>query len=478
MKGAVMRREQEFQVIKTVENMFKSGRTWLVAGLVAGAALTSLGALRAQEAANGNDTVPPRDEASAASFDLPSDIKMLGKEDPNVRKATAVVNGFVITGTDIDQRLALTLDANKGVKITDEDMQQLRAQVLRSLIDETLQIQAAKSQDIAVSDDDVEGQYQRAAAHDNKTVAQLDDYLAKIGSSKASLMRQIKGELSWQNLLARNVTPFVNVSREEVNELMDRLRASKGTEEYRVGEIYLSSTPETEQAVFNNAKRIVDQLQNGASFQAYARQFSEASTAAVGGDLGWIRLPQLPKALADAVQPLEPGQLVGPVQLTGGFSIVYLIDKRQVLTADPRDALLSLKQISITFAPGTSEEQAQARVNEFSSRVQQIRGCGDVEAVAGLMGADVVSNDQVQARAIPEPLQSTLLKLQVGQATPPFGSLDQGVRVLMLCGRDDPKVESGPNFDELMGQLQDDRIGKRAQRYLRDLRRDAIIEYN
>jgi peptidyl-prolyl cis-trans isomerase SurA len=29
-----------------------------------------------------------------------------------------------------------------------------------------------------------------------------------------------------------------------------------------------------------------------------------------------------------------------------------------------------------------------------------------------------------------------------------------------------------------MSQLQEDRVGKRAQRYLRDLRRDAVIEYD
>jgi peptidyl-prolyl cis-trans isomerase SurA len=29
-----------------------------------------------------------------------------------------------------------------------------------------------------------------------------------------------------------------------------------------------------------------------------------------------------------------------------------------------------------------------------------------------------------------------------------------------------------------MAQMEDDRVNKRAQSYLRDLRRDAIIEYN
>ena len=107
-----------------------------------------------------------------------------------------------------------------------------------------------------------------------------------------------------------------------------------------------------------------------------------------------------------------------------------------------------------------------------------MRGCGGAEAIAAQIGADVVANDQIAARALPEALQDTLLNLSVGQATPPFGSVEDGVRVLMLCGRDDPKVDNGPNFDQLMAQLEDDRVNKRAQRYLRDLRRDAIIEYN
>jgi len=50
--------------------------------------------------------------------------------------------------------------------------------------------------------------------------------------------------------------------------------------------------------------------------------------------------------------------------------------------------------------------------------------------------------------------------------------------VLLLCGRDDPKVNNGPSFEQLQEQLEDDRVNKRAQTYLRDLRRDAVIEYN
>tara|TARA_A100001391_G_scaffold31683_1_gene16939 strand:+ start:2241 stop:3575 length:1335 start_codon:yes stop_codon:yes gene_type:complete len=410
---------------------------------------------------------------------LPSDLRMLGETDPNRRVATALVNGFVITETDVNHRVALLLAANQR-PVSDEEMTRIRMQVLRNLIDETLQIQAAEAQELELSDAEVQQTYSRVAAQNFEQNPQaMDEYLRSIGSSPETLKRQIKGEMAWNSLLRRNVSPFINVSAEEVNELIERLEASRGTEEYRLGEIYLSATPETQAAVEANANKIVEQLRQGGSFVAYARQFSEASTAAVGGDLGWIQLAQLKNAELEAVaREMNPGQLVGPIRIPGGFSILYLIDKRQVLMADPRDAVLSLKQIQITFDPGTSEAVAQQRVARFTEGVRAIRGCGDAENAAAALGATVVTNDQIRVRSLPDQLQNIILQLQVGQSTPPFGSFEEGVRVLLLCGRDDPQVADGPDFDQLMGQLENERVEKRAQRYLRDLRNDAYIEYN
>lgn len=417
-------------------------------------------------------------QGANAPLNIPANPTMFGTNDPNVRRATAIINGEIVTGTDVEQRLALIVSANGG-KISAEETERLRMQVLRNLIDETLQIQEAKAADVPADDAQVESTYERVATQNfGQSPEAMEKYLARIGSSAASLKRQIRGEIAWQNLLRRNVQPFVNISEGEVQEAIQRLQASKGTDEYRIGEIFLAATDENKAQVSANAEKIVEQLKQGGSFVAYARQYSEASTASVGGDLGWIRLGQLPTELASAAGSMAPGQLAGPVEIRGGFSILYLIDKRQVLTADPRDALLSLKQISIEFAKGTTNEQATKRAAEFAATVKAIKGCGDAEAQATKIGATVVANDQIKARDLPAQLQDTLLNLQVGQTTPPFGSIDEGVRVLMLCGRDDPQVASGPNFDEMMAQMEDDRVNKRAQTYLRDLRRDAVIEYN
>ena len=132
----------------------------------------------------------------------------------------------------------------------------------------------------------------------------------------------------------------------------------------------------------------------------------------------------------------------------------------------------------LLFNQGKEAVQITPLVKTFTEGVQAIKGCGDAEDGAARLGAQIVSNDQVKLGALPEQLQQMIGGLQIGQTTPPFGSIEEGVRVLMLCGRDDAQGDGKPTFEQLMAQIEDERIGKAAQRYLRDLRNDAYIVYN
>jgi peptidyl-prolyl cis-trans isomerase SurA len=457
---------REMESILTVSKWFSLRRC---AGLAA--VLTIAAVAQAQPG-------PDEDQfGSAGQLELPKDITLFGKSDPNVRKATAIINGTVLTETDVEHRLALVVLANGG-KVSDEEKERLRLQVLRNLIDETLQIQEAGAKEIKVDPAELDQNFTRVASNFKYSPAGFAKYLKEQGSSEASIKRQIEGEVAWTRLLRRTVSPLVNVSEDEVRAVIERLKASKGSDEFRIGEIYLSAPPERSQAVFESVENIMTQLRQGGSFQAYARQFSEASTASVGGDLGWVRAAQLPDELASTAQTMQVGQIAGPIAVPGGFSILLLLDKRQVLTADPRDALLNLKQISISFPPNTTTDAAQKVATEFGEAAKTLRGCGGVDELAAKLRAEVVENDGVKARDLPPQLQGIMLALQVGEATQPFGSLADGVRVLVLCGRDDPVDAGQPSFDEVMSQMEEERVNKRARAYLRDLRRDAVIDYN
>jgi len=435
--------------------------------------------LAAATAAIAQEAVQPAVEQpavnSSQSLRLPQNPQVFGTAMPSVVKATAIVNGDVITQSDIEQRLQLLAIANGG-QIAPEERQRLSEQVLRNLIDETLQIQAAKTEKIEIKQSDIDKTIQRVAENVKRTPAQLAAFLESNGSNIKSLRRQVEGEIAWQRLQRAKIENGVTVGDDEVKAVLDKMNASKGTQEYRVGEIFLSASPATETQTLDNANKILTQLRAGASFAGYARQYSEASTAAVGGDLGWVRPEQLPAQLATVLREMPAGGISNPIPVPGGFSIIAVQDTRKILTADPRDAILNLKQVSIAFPKGTSRAAADPIVSRFAEAAKSIGGCGGAEKIAADFHGEVVTSDQVKMRDLPPALQRLMLPMQVGQATQPFGSLEEGVRVLVICGRDEID-QSAPSYDDVYNQLNEERVNSRARRYLRDLRRDAVIEF-
>lgn len=413
-----------------------------------------------------------------AGLNIPADVQLYGDKRGNVYRPSATVNGEIITATDIEQRMALLRIANGDVQLPDEEAQRLRQQVFSNLIDEKLQIQEARAADITIDENLVNEQFARLATRFRMGPDQFSEYLKSRGSSAAAVKQQIRGEVAWDRLLSRNIQSSTNVSTDEVTSVVNRMQEAKGQNEFHLGEIYLAATPENVGAVLENARKIIEALQGGGSFAAYARQFSQASTAVVGGDLGWVKAGQLPASMAEAAQQMQPGQLVGPVEVPGGISIMLMIDRRQVLTADPRDAMLSLKQISLEFPAGTTQAKATELAGRFAEATRSIAGCGAADDVAQKLGANIVSRDNIAMRGLPAPLQATLMDLQIGQTTQPFGSVTEGISVLVLCGRDMPASAGAPDLQEIENRLLEEKVNKRAQRYLRDLRRDAVIEYS
>lgn len=382
------------------------------AGAIAGA----LGIALATSAIAQQNPAPAN---SASSLNLPQNPQLFGSAMPSVVKATAIVNGEVITQTDIDQRLGLFAIASGG-QVPAEDIPALRQQILSNLIDEVLQIQDAKKSEITIRKADIDRALERVAQQNKQSVEQLGKLLEANGSSLNTMRRQIEGEIAWQRLIGEKIESDVTVGDDEVNNVIKRLEAAKGSDEYKVSEIFLPATAVSRDQVATAATRLVEQIKNGASFAGLARNYSQATTAIVGGDLGWIRPERLPDPLPAALRQMEPGQVSDPIAVPGGFSIIAIQDARKVLTTDPRDAVLSLKQLALSFPASMTSPQRQALVDRFSAATRNVGGCGGADRVAAEFKADLVQRDEIRMRDLPPALQNIMMALQVGQSTQPL----------------------------------------------------------
>lgn len=405
-----------------------------------------------------------------------AEIRILGEIDPMLRKAQAIVNNDIITDTDVEQRLNLVIAANGG-QIDPDEKTRLRLQVIRNLIDEKLQVQEAVSKDIKITDAEVDAAFLRVATNFKQTPAGFGAFLHNSGSSPASIKSQIRGELAWSRLLRRRVEPNVNVGDEEVQAVIARMNASKGQEELNLRKIFLPASSENEAQVLREAAIYVGEIRAGSSFTVYARQVSQDATRNAGGAIGWITAGQLSDTVAPVVGALKPGETSEAFVVPGGVEIWYLEGKRTAMGGDPGDAVLNLKQMSVAFNSELTEAQGQAMVKNFQASTQAMGGCARVDAVAKELGAEVAGRD-MKLKELPPALQNIIGQLKIGQATPPFGSAKDGIRVLVLCDRDDTATQAKiPSFDEVYAQLNDERVNRQAQKLMRNLRRDAIIDY-
>ncbi|MET0544974.1 MAG: peptidylprolyl isomerase [Caulobacterales bacterium] len=398
---------------------------------------------------------------SSAAKPSPSPAK-----DPTgaVEAISAIVNEDLITTYDVRQRMLLII-ASTGIQPTEQNLKQIQDQALRSLIEENLQLQEAKKYDVKVTDKEVNASIAAIAQQNGTTMEVFQQNFAKSGINLDGLRQQLRADMAWRRIVNGRYGSRVRVSQERVKETLARIEASASKPQYLVSEIYLYAEGPTEQAQAQQAAaRLLEEMKKGAPFPVVARQFSSAPSAAVGGDLGWMRSGELRPEIETAVQNMQPGFVSEPIPVSGGVYLVALRDKRMGQSAIER---VTIKGLQITSTDTTSVK-ALERVRK------DLKGCDSMDAATKrLSGASVVDFGELALSDLTPEMQNRISSLQAGQATNVF--TEDGVpQLVMMCSR--RKEATGlPTAEEVESRLYEQELTMIARRWLRDLRRDSTI---
>lgn len=403
----------------------------------------------------------------------------LGQEGSNLavpQRIVALVNDEPISAYDVVQRLRLTIASIGGVE-DEEQLTRLQEQVVRNMVDDKLKLQEAANFELVISNEEADQAFARQAQSFNQSPAQFEAYLTQLGITKQAYLDQMKPEIAWGELVNGRLGRFANISQEEVEQELARIEASAGQPQYQLSEIYLLvDNPSREGEIEATAERIVAQLRNGGNFAGFAQQFSQSSTSASGGDMGWLSPDQMDQRLAEAVANLPVEGVSNPIRLGGGFYILRLNDRRRVLEADPLDAELEVRQL---FMPVTAETTEQAQI-DFFDRLDGLRptisSCNSIDDFSKALAiSNAGSIGKIRLRDLPGGLRTILETLEIGIPSRPV-RMEDGFRVFFVCDRTLPEIAK-PRFDDVIDQLERQKLATMARRYLRDLRRDAIVDY-
>ena len=383
--------------------------------------------------------------------------------------AAAIVNDEVISVLDLAMRTRLVVLAS-GLPSNNENHRRLQPQVLRSLIDERLQLQEAGRLDVRVDQDQVEQALQRLANQNKMTAPQFVQELERNGILLNTILDQIRASLSWQTVVQQRLQPSIDIGEEAINEAIERLKANQGRPQYRVAEIFLAIDDAfQEEEVMRTARRLIEELRQGASFAALAQQFSQSATATVGGDLGWVVTSQLPPELDQTLARMRRGDVAGPIRTFGGVYILALINQRVV---EAGDTFIALNQIFLPFSDGGSPAEEQ----ELQSRMQALRGrvtgCDNMQALAAEADSPApVDLGRLKLLNLPNDLRQTVSALPIGTPSEVM-TIGGGMAILVVCSRQETGIERAKIEESLMNE----QLDRLARRYMRDLRRNATVD--
>jgi peptidyl-prolyl cis-trans isomerase SurA len=386
-------------------------------------------------------------------------------------RIAAVVNDDIVSLNDLSNRMLLVMRSS-GMEDTKQNRDRVSSQVLRSLIDERLQMQEAKRLNVNVSQDEVEKALERIEQNNRMAKGALNEFLEKAGIPRAALVEQITAAMAWSKVVRNRLSQDVTISDEDIAETLNRMKENVDVPQNRVSEIFLAVDNPTQDAeVKQLADRLIEQIRSGVRFDGIARQFSQSPTAAVGGDLGWVTPHELAPALGEAIQKMKPGEMSYPIRTGGGYYLLYLLDRRILGQPDPAQVELSLVQVAFP-APPERQQQAMTEAQQVSDGV---KSCGELAKV-GRERAPQTSREipEIKAGELPSQIRDAVLKLGVAEASKPL-ALQGAIVVVMVCQRKDPPGGL-PTREEVSESLARERLDTLARRYLRDLRRGAYVD--
>ncbi len=392
-----------------------------------------------------------------------------------VQRIAAVVNDDVISVYDVQQRSQLVIFTS-GIPDTRENRRRIATQVLRTLVDERLQLQEAKKRSLSVSKRDIRRGIAEIERRNRMEPGALEETLQQNGLRFQALIDQLTAGIAWRELVRRRLSPRVAIGDDEVAEMIARLKATRGQDEYRLSEIYLAvDSPDDEAAIRRTAERMVEQIRAGARFAALAREFSQSATAAVGGDLGWAGISEIDPKVVEPIEEMEEGAILDPVRTLSGFRIIALTGRRKVAAADPKDIKVTLRQVFVPVEEGSGESGIADQIDRAKSARASVSGCLDAPMLARRLGADAPQDlGNLAMTDLSPQIRNVTASVPVGGASEPM-RVPGGLVMLIVCARQVPDV-SLPDDQAVREQLRNRRLDSMARRYLRDLRRAAVID--
>lgn len=237
-------------------------------------------------------------------------------------RIVAVVNKDLIMLSELRRDLLPEQDRLRKLYKGEELERRLKtaeAIAVTRMIERKLQLQAAQTKGLAVSDQEVV-----------QAVEEMKKQGERLDGADPATANNIREQLTLMRVVDREVRGLIMVAESDMKRYyqahQDRFAYP---EEYQLSQILIKPrSPEEFSIARGRAEALLAALKQGESFEELALRFSDGADASRGGRLGQVRQGELIPALEQALTSVQVGQVTGIVETAEGVHIVRVDDKK------------------------------------------------------------------------------------------------------------------------------------------------------
>jgi peptidyl-prolyl cis-trans isomerase SurA len=396
-------------------------------------------------------------------------------------RVIAVVDEDVVLLSQLEEEMNVIKQRLRDKKIKIPADAELRKQVLDHLILQTLQLSEAKNRGITIDDLMLNEAVRRLANQKKMTLEQYKRHLESQGTDYRKFREDLRNEIAITRLAQMAVSGRAVVTEQEIDDYLANMHGQDQNIEYLVSHIQISipeaAGPEAIQAAQAEANEVHKKLENGTDFSQMAIAHSDGRQALDGGELGWLKLSQMPADFVKHISALRINQFSKPFRTPQGFHILLLRDSKGI----KRHVVKQVHARHILIKPDILLNDEQARAKLADLRKQILNGA-DFGVLAKQFSDDPGSaeKDGDLGWASPETyvpqFSDALEKLQLNKISEPFQTT-HGWHIVQLLGR--RNYDNTPQYqrDQARVAIFQRKAVLEEDLWLRRLRSEAFVDY-
>ena len=275
-------------------------------------------------------------------------------------RVAIIVDDGVIMESQIDSGLANIILRYEEQNIPKPNQDDLKEQVIESLIVEELQLQMANRAGVRISDSELNESVIRIANNNQMELQEFINFLESNGDSYEELRENVRKQMIIQRVQRGRVGSEIGITEKEFQAFLATDESLVSLEpELLIKQILVKN--------LNQANKVVLRIENGEDFSDIAKDISISSNASDGGTMQWRKAVDMPKLFSDALSKKDVGYITKPLESGAGYHILKLVDKKGPFVQ--YEDQWSSRHILLIPSAIRDEETTEKEINNVRDRI-------------------------------------------------------------------------------------------------------------